>query len=458
MNRKRLISFLFILPVFACSAQGRIKIKGCIKGMPYPKAYFAEIVGGQLNYLDSAHVYNSCFDFYVSDTLQPGMYSIIFNREHNSFIRILVNGREDIVFYTVFNKLLDSMSFSKSVENTTYYSYLKHISLSNEKKNLVGRLIMISTDNPTFVKSLKPELSFIEANDSRYAAELIKKYPNTIASAFIRALTPIRVPAGADTLAYTQEHYLDNIDFSNMALHRSDLLASAILNYISFVENKKGTFTELAEDYAFIFDKVMLKSAKNAAIYDFYRRELSNRYMYGNYDIIGNYFSEFYPEIPPQLPQGIQAVRNRLSKLNVVCIGKKAPEISLGESNGKPFTLNDIPNEYTLLVFWSSTCSHCTETLPYLEKLYESQKSNKLEVVAISFDTDKKSWQDYLKPNNFRWLNYSDLKGWQSEIAKAYHVKGTPTYILLDKSKWVISKPATFEELANTLQGLSIFN
>src|SRR5262245_13828819 len=172
MKTKGPVSLVFLLLVLTGSAQIQLKIKGCIKGLPYSKAYLAEIVGGRINYLDSSLVYNNCFDFYVSDSVQPGMYSIVFSKERNSFVRIIVNAKEDIVFNSVYNRLLDSMTFQKSRENAVYYSYLKHVAISNEKRNLLTRMIAIG-DNPILAKNLRSELSSFASNDSRFTLDLI---------------------------------------------------------------------------------------------------------------------------------------------------------------------------------------------------------------------------------------------------------------------------------------------
>ena len=181
--------------------------------------------------------------------------------------------------------------------------------------------------------------------------------------------------------------------------------------------------------------------------------------MYGNFDIIGSYLDKYYGQNYRALPQGVREIRDRLSKLVSVNKGKKAPSIAMPAYDGKLYTLEQIPNEYTLLVFWSTTCSHCTETLPLLKTIYgRQQQSNLMEVLAVSFDTEVNAWQEFLKKGNYSWLNYSDFKGWNSDIARNYNIKGTPTYLLLDKNKMVLSKPATLEELVHDLRALKIID
>lgn len=457
MMRKAFYFIVSLLLVQTSSGQAKIKIKGCIRNLPYAKVYLAALEGGKNTLLDSTYSANGCFDFYLPDAAASGMYSIILNPENNSFVRLLVNNQEDIVFSTVFNKLLDSMKFSSSQENEVYYRFLKANALANEKRMLIRRLITLSPGNASLEKRLTAELSAIDAQAESLPAELTGRYKNTLAAAFIKGLTPVKVPRGADSVGYLMDHMLDNVDFSNPVLHRSDMLASAILNYLRFSEQPRNTFTEQAEAYARVMDKVLTACGPNRPTYNYYRKELERRFMYGNYDIIGNYLARYYKDSLEQLPQGPAAIRERLGRLSVVCIGKQAPELEMKSYDGSSLRLKDIQSEYTLLVFWSSFCSHCVETLPFLKKMYDIQRGRRLEVVAISFDTDKEAWQGFIRDGNYGWINYSDLKGWDSPIVATFNIKGTPTYILLDRNKQVINKPATFEELSHSLENLKIF-
>ena len=135
-----------------------------------------------------------------------------------------------------------------SIYNTTF---LKNNAIINEKQSLMNSLISLSSGDPAFVKILNSELKENEKSNNELSLLLRKKYPGSMASEFIKALTQISIPKVADTTAYIMDHFLDNIDFNSMALHRSDVLASAILNYLSFSENPNNTFTEQAEKYCY---------------------------------------------------------------------------------------------------------------------------------------------------------------------------------------------------------------
>ncbi len=432
---------------------GHVLIDGTVKSVPYPKAYLAHLVGGQNIYLDSASIVDDHFTFTIHDSVPQGMYSIVFSQQQNSFIRVLVNGKENIVFKTAYNTMLDSIRFSSSEENKVYYAFVRFKAKQAEKKTLLSNLIKMQIDNRQLVVGLKAELAGVETKIGSYSGDIAKKYPHSMAPLFIKALT---TPSNIKEASFAWQHFLDNVDFSSIVLHRSDVLVSAALNFLKYARNDTIAFEAQAERYALVIDDILMRSQQTPEIYNFFRTHLSDRFMYGRFDIIGNYITQYYTLETATLPRGEKAVMDRIEKLGVVTIGKKAPQIIMEGYNGSPVTLDSIGSEYTLLVFWSTGCSHCAEMMPALKKLYSMTNNAKLEVLAISFDTNKEAWSGFVRDGNYSWMNYTDLKGWKSNIATTYKIKGTPTYILLDKRKVVIDKPATLEDLVFSLKSLNI--
>jgi peroxiredoxin len=433
------------------------RISGYIRGMASPKVYLTSMEGGIFRVFDSAMVSRECFDLWLPDSLPAGMYLLIIDRSRNVSLRLLVNKRDDIDFSTRYNAILDSLSFRQSQENTAYYAYLRGLAKLQERASLAKRLQLLSSDQKKFSETLGKEKTRLDKRTRQFTDSLVRAPGHPLASAFIRAQQTPEAPEGQNETAWLKKHFLDNLNFSDSILHQSDLLANGIEQNIRLITHEEASFGQQVEGLATMTDGILLQAAANPNQYLYYRSRLLTRFMYGNFDIIGNYITQFYPANPPVLKKNVGDLRNRLSTLHTVTLGTQAPDILLGQANGNPYTLHKVPNELTILVFWSTTCSHCTNTLPFLKKLYEAQKENRMEVVAISLDTDPKPWQDFVTQNNLGWVNYCDLNGWDSEIARRYQVRGTPTYLILDSKKWVIQKPATFEELAHFLENLHIF-
>ncbi|MEO7483062.1 MAG: thioredoxin-like domain-containing protein, partial [Ferruginibacter sp.] len=328
----------------------------------------------------------------------------------------------------------------------------------NEKTELLKRLANLYTGNEKVLAFIRNETNKANTEIENLVAQLSHKYPSLLSVSFIKSSLPVKLPATGDLVAYKKIHYFDNVDFSNSAILRSDVISSLLQGYFSLYEDPSYTYTEQVENYALALDRILGKASKNKVIYEFLRTDLTNKYRYGNLDILGAYLMQFYSTdnfFPALIKE--PDIKKRLQSLNHVSLGKQAPDIVMPTYDGKQERLKDIKTDYTLLVFWSTDCSHCTTMLPQLKQVYEmKKKQSDLEVLAVSFDTNQDAWQNFIKAGNYSWINYSDLKGWESEIARNYKIQGTPTYILLNKDKTVIYKPTTLEDLIGKLKTLNI--
>ncbi|NNL16765.1 MAG: TlpA family protein disulfide reductase, partial [Flavobacteriaceae bacterium] len=99
-----------------------------------------------------------------------------------------------------------------------------------------------------------------------------------------------------------------------------------------------------------------------------------------------------------------------------------------------------------IVLFWSSSCSHCLEDLPKLKKHIAALKEGDTKVIAIGMEDEPYNWNNEI-------LYYPDFihiygEGkWDNPIGDAYGVAATPTYFVLDKDKKIIAKPYDFEAL-----------
>ena len=102
--------------------------------------------------------------------------------------------------------------------------------------------------------------------------------------------------------------------------------------------------------------------------------------------------------------------------------------------------------ENYIIVFWSSTCSHCLDEVPQLQTFIKSLEKDKVKVVAIGLEDEPYKWKDltYSYPEFIH--VYGEGK-WDNEIGDAYGVTSTPTYFILDTDKKIISKPVDFDAL-----------
>src|SRR5690606_38211395 len=86
-----------------------------------------------------------------------------------------------------------------------------------------------------------------------------------------------------------------------------------------------------------------------------------------------------------------QDIITKIEQESRVRIGSIPPEITWKEG-GKPIKLSTLEGaDNYLLIFWSSTCSHCLHELPLLHKYLESHTELSLKVVAVGLEDGEAS-------------------------------------------------------------------
>ncbi|WP_228440979.1 TlpA family protein disulfide reductase [Chryseobacterium phosphatilyticum] len=141
---------------------------------------------------------------------------------------------------------------------------------------------------------------------------------------------------------------------------------------------------------------------------------------------------------------------------NKIEIGKKVPEITMSQADGSPFSLSSLKGKLVLIDFWATWCAPCVEEQPELKTLYETYsaqvKNNTFEILGVSLDKNKESWQKTIDRFGINWIQISDLKFWKSPIAKAYEVDELPFNVIIDGQGTIIAKNIHGKDLEDFLK------
>lgn len=135
----------------------------------------------------------------------------------------------------------------------------------------------------------------------------------------------------------------------------------------------------------------------------------------------------------------IKQFADMVSKMAVIAIGQKAPEISLADPDGKTVSLSSLKGKYVLVDFWASWCKPCRAENPNVVKAYKQFKDKGFEVFGVSLDRSKEDWLEAIKQDGLTWTHVSDLKYFESQAALDYNVNGIPFQILVDPDGVIIA-------------------
>ena len=139
-------------------------------------------------------------------------------------------------------------------------------------------------------------------------------------------------------------------------------------------------------------------------------------------------------------------------------VGSEAPDISGFTPEGDAVSLSDFKGKYVFIDFWASWCAPCRREIPHLkEALAYSTGSDNLVVLSYSLDNKRPDWVNCISKNDLvhkNWIHISALKGWNSEGAKLFNVKGVPFTALIDPDGNVVEFGLRGEEMVKRLKAI----
>ena len=143
-----------------------------------------------------------------------------------------------------------------------------------------------------------------------------------------------------------------------------------------------------------------------------------------------------------------------IATLEKVQIGKVAPNFTLPDVDGKEVSLNDFRGQYVFIDFWASWCPPCRKENPNVVAAYEKFKGKDLTFIGVSLDKTKAAWLKAIEADKLNWVNVSDLKFWDAEVAAMYGVRSIPSNVLISPEGVIIAKNLKGEALHTKLAEL----
>ncbi|WP_298484913.1 TlpA disulfide reductase family protein [uncultured Maribacter sp.] len=370
------------------------------------------------------------FSLNIPENSPKGMYRLVYAVPQEEFyFDVVYNGEEDIKLqFTTEN----GVSFLESKENIIFNSYF------NEVSAIEAKIIEFYSSGSTIEKKYNTLIKKLKKTQTAFETSSEGLMANT----FIKA-NRLHLPESyVDVFAFISEkkkNYFNGLDFTNTTLQASGFLTDKTLNYVFTAlpleqMTKEGTEKIMQNNV----DKVNLETKNvdsNYRLHLFYT--IWAQAAASQFNATSDYvFITYLKKLAQDL--GKKDIVQEIQLHNRLRIGAVAPKISWKEGNNVQ-TLNTLEGSKNyVLVFWSSTCSHCIKELPALHK--ELKKYPDITVIAVGMEEDTISWDvEKAKFPNFK--HAIALGKWESDYAKLYAVNQTPTYFILDSNKRFIAKP-----------------
>lgn len=117
-------------------------------------------------------------------------------------------------------------------------------------------------------------------------------------------------------------------------------------------------------------------------------------------------------------------------------------------ASGNHFTLDSVKTPFIFIDFWASWCKPCRKLNPRIVDLYNILDAQKITIISISLDMDRKEWIKALQKDGLTWpFQISDLKGWESVYAKKMNIQSIPSNFILDSNRKIIATDIELEWL-----------
>ncbi|MFY0713522.1 TlpA family protein disulfide reductase [Seonamhaeicola sp. NFXS20] len=431
---KHLLTLLLLPTVF----WAQHTIKGTFSpAQDYEIALLYRVTPTVSEYITNAKINeDGSFEIKLDSTAKKGMYRLVYAIPQEDYnFDIIYNGKEDIEL--TFNSET-GVEFLSSIENKLLTSYTNSMSMVTYS---IGKFFSEqSTDTLALAKIFQTQ------KDTQKSYEDTAK--DYIVLEFIKANKPY-IPEGfEDVKTYVnnlKKHYFDYVDFTNKTLQSSNFLEEKMLNYVFGMTIDSD---DEIVNYKHNID-VVCKAMKEAPneVKRILLVSLWQQMVDLNFESVANYIAENYlMDIAVDLND--QELLNSLIQFSNISVGKLAPDFSFEiTQDGKNTStkLSEIEGfDKYIIVFWSSTCSHCLDEIPELHTYIKNQQNVK--VIAIGLEDEPYNWKR-LTYNYPEFIHVYGEGKWENEIGNNYAVSSTPTYFILDKDKKIIAKPEDFEAL-----------
>lgn len=389
-------------------------------------------------YVSNAEIRNGKFSFSLDSTVTKGMYRIVYAlpQEENNF-DIIYNAKENIELS--FDQEI-GVNFVKSVENNLISSYTREMEAISQ--SIGDYYKSASKDTLALAKIFKKQ--------AEVQNKFEKNAKGTIALSFIKANKPYIPKKHENIKTYIdnlKDYYFSYIDFNNETLQSSNFLSDKITSYVFGMRGEnKDELASYNENIDVVFEEMReaKPSVKKSLLVILWQQMVDL-----SLETTANYISEKYL-IPIAEKAQDKALVEELKKFKNTSLGTVAPDFSFEKTFGDVTTKTKLSalnsaNKY-VIVFWSSTCSHCLEEIPQLQKFIKTLPKGKLKVVAVGLEDSQKNWKNVIATYP-EFIHVLGLGKWTNKLAVLYNINATPTYFVLDKDKKIIAKPNDIIEL-----------
>jgi len=502
---KIFISIAIILSsLISCSQGTKIEIK--IKNLKNQDVILGHHFNAQLIPDDTITLNKKGIGTFLKKDAYPGGMYFIFLPSQSLFDFIL-DKDQDFTIIADTSNFIETVSFEGSEENTFFSDYQKKMKQTRDKQAKLFKDIEAVKGNEKKEQAIKQEINTLVEGMNTYHTKMIAENKDMFFSKFLTATRRPEVPKTItdkkEQYFWFRNHYFDNFDVSDPRLLRTPIYNNTIDDYVEkvlvqhpdtlipevdmLIEKSRTSpelfrnmlvnlFNKFASSQIMTSENVFVHIAEKYYIKEStwsnpeYIKDLKVKVAHKKKCLIGNTAYNINYAITPSDTskftsyitgyEKYKAKGLQIEKSSADSAIKYNLKVSVLEECYNTYKkigkLQDVTANYTILWFWTPSCSHCRKDTPKFYDMYmtKDMKGKGVEVISIYNTKDITSWKKFSK-DYIDWLEFlqkHDFKEWQNvwnpfdRFRINYDIKSSTVLYLLDKDKKILAKKISYEQ------------
>lgn len=279
MNKLSGLLFFFLLSSLpgALTAQpDNVHITGCIKGYAKGKVIIQEFYGSQHSFVDTLYTDSTgCFTYFPGAHKATGQLRLLLDKRQ--FLDFFYE-KKAISFVTDFDHLLGSMVVKEDKNNRMYYDYLNFRASNEYKLNSLHEMLTQSQE-PGLSKDIINEMNRLRIKETSYIRDFSHRNSKSLVSKVVRTdLITVHSlnPDSTGFSNYLVEHFMDELNFNDTVLLRTNTLSVKLISYLSLAIKNTANYDSTSARLSRSADQLLSRSMVNEVMFDFIKDYLIN--------------------------------------------------------------------------------------------------------------------------------------------------------------------------------------
>ncbi len=402
---------------------------------------------------------DNLYSFQGEELLPQGVYMFVLPPQ-NSFFQVMINDDQTFTMKTDAQNVTGSTVIEGNEDNAVFYDYLSLIDQARKEKAALDAELEQATDEVA-KKELENKIVALDKKVLRKQDDILQNHPKSLSALVIGASREPNIPDFSDVpqekrqenvFQYYRKHYFDQVDLNREAILRTPFIHQKVMDYFDKYTSQAPDSLNQAIDAFFN------QLDENSTIYRYFLVKLLNKY--ANPAIVGqdavyvHLAQQYYGKgkAPWVDEETLLKILDNAERFKYTLIGNEAPPLKMYDIYAeKELDLKTIPGDYKVLIFWSSTCSHCKKVMPTLPAIEETINDDAVQFISVCTKADD-SCGEYINENDLQSTGIHALP--VSSYGRLYDVRTTPKIFIIDSEHKIASKGIGFDQIAQVIDML----